>query len=149
MLGDKKEALSRGPLHKRGRQGPLMEKLKCRAWFVVNPTIGSTEIFFFLLFGNKRRKFLGNHAQKGYRLSNIVQQCATSALYIRAYHKSKISLTLFGTRIFSRVCKYINGKFWFWRFFFIFIWVKMPPKGYNEKNIKSLISWSLCMIEYK
>ena len=73
--------------------------------------------------------------------------CPCFIVSSRACHKSKISLNFFGTRIFSWVCIYINRKFWFWRFFFIFRWVKMPPKGYNEKNIKSLISWSLCIFE--
>ena len=77
----------------------------------------------------------------------LVSQNASYNLYIRACHKSKISLNFFGTCIFSWVCIYINGKFWFWQFFFIIRWVKMPPKGYNEKNIKSLISWSLCIFE--
>ena len=39
---------------------------------------------------------------------------------IRVCHKSKISLNFLGTHIFSWVCIYINGKFWFWQFFFIF-----------------------------
>ena len=76
-----------------------------------------------------------------WQYANIVIEW--SLPYIRAYQKSKVSLKYFGTRIFSWVCIYINGKFWFWRFFFIFSWVKMPPYGYNEKNIRSLISWSI------
>ena len=65
----------------------------------------------------------------------------------RACHKSKISLNFFGTRIFSWVCLYINGKFWFWRIFFIFRWVKMPLEGYKRKKYKSLISWFLFIFD--
>merc|ERR1719402_1772053 len=54
-------------------------------------------------------------------------------LDIRACHKSKFFMIFFGTGMFGWVCMYINGKFWFWQFFFIFRWVKMPPKGYDEK----------------
>ena len=65
----------------------------------------------------------------------------------REYRKGKISSKFFGTLISSWVCIYINGKFWFWTNFFMFRWVKMPPKGHDEKIIKSLISWSLCIFE--
>ena len=85
-------------------------------------------------------ELLGNLQVTDYQATLLFAQgrCYNYNMQNRACHKSEISLKFFGTRIFSWVCIYINGKFWFWRIFFIFRWVKMPPKGYNEKNIKSL-----------
>ena len=89
---------------------------------------------------------LASEAMVG-RMQELVRFKVRNHLANRACHKGKISLNFFGTCIFSWVYIYINRKFWFRRIFFISRWVKMPPKGYNEKNIKSLISWSLCIFE--
>ena len=81
--------------------------------------------------------------QKGILVYPMIRMELWTWLANRACHKSKISLNFFGTRIFSWECMYINGKFWFWQIFFIFKWVKMPPKGYDEKNVKNLFLYGI------
>ena len=99
----------------------------------------------FEIFWSSQKTFL--HLMSEFTKTCVSYPVCHSTMGARAYHKSKIFSNFFGTLIFSWVCIYINGNFWFWQFFFIFRWVKMPPKGYDEKNIKSLLSWSQCIFE--